>query len=60
MVAGEGVLGLISELNEEDLVVGDSDAEDYTASTDSNLSSCSESAGMVCIGVVDKFGVPRV
>lgn len=40
------MLNLISELNEEDLAA-ESDAEDYTASTDSNLSSCSESAGKI-------------
>lgn len=39
------MLNLISELNEEDLAGLDSD--DYTASTDSNLSSCCESAGTV-------------
>lgn len=38
------MLNLISELNEE---AAESDAEDYTASTDSNLSSCSESAGKI-------------
>lgn len=38
---------MISELNEEDLAAVESDAEDYTASTESNLSSCSESAGKI-------------
>lgn len=51
-VGGEGVLGLISELNDQDLVAVESD--DYTASTDSNMSSCSESsmAGMQLFGGV--------
>lgn len=40
---GEGVLSLISELNEHDLAAAESDPDDYTASTDSNMSSCSES-----------------
>lgn len=43
--SGEGgcVLGLITELNERDLANDNpEEAEDYTASTDSNMSSCSE------------------
>lgn len=41
----------ISELNEEDLAA-DSDGEDYTESTDSHLSSCSESAGRMMVMMI--------
>lgn len=54
-VSGEGVLGIISELNDQDL--GAVESDDYTASTDSNMSSCSESsmAGMQLLVREDVF-----